>query len=219
MSKNNYLKQGSFDYFVKGLDFWRRDILDRLDKIEQKPNFTRTADPHKCFVCGEPADVGRGNAFGPQRGYCRKHIPEMEREYRGPKHEVIPPMQMDYSDTQIRSNFPLNAKVAKAIGRKLWQYADGTWYFHSRSDSTWESMIIPDYPNDLVAANEGWVEYLTKAEMLGIVIYGYCLEQRVYRAGIGDNPDEALANARSLKRCDSEAEARCFAIVAHSEGK
>lgn len=52
-----------------------KDMANEL--IECKPNLTGTTDPHKCFVCGKPADVGYGNALGPQRGYCRKHMSEM----------------------------------------------------------------------------------------------------------------------------------------------
>lgn len=54
------------------------------------PDLPGTADPHWCFVCGKPADMGLGNALGPQRGYCRKHMPQRATGTVGDRYFKLP---------------------------------------------------------------------------------------------------------------------------------
>ncbi len=168
MSESNYLKQGSFDYFVKGLDFWRRDILDRLDKIEQKPNLTETAGECTCHY-----DVD--NPIGTERS----RITDKNCPIHGQRAAAQAIVKGIIAEAE--ADLPLNARVAKAVGKKVVPtYVDNCGWRLQIGDNTW--CPIPDYSTDRDAAMGAGLKYMeiinknrpvsTLEFRMGIDIYG-----------------------------------------------
>lgn len=206
----------------------RREIQrSEAEKVKYSP----AIDPHKCFVCGEPADMGWGNPLGPTRGYCRKHKPNMGtagdvvvdppifRSVDMGKHtfSTVESIVCECGKIYVLSEktdkkkstpaLPLHVKVAKALGEACWTEQDGTWRSNlGKSIPHREYPLVPDYPNDFVAAMGALFEY---GEKTG---WHVSVGKRQY-----GRPIWIKIGNMNYEFAESPPQAICEAICAHSE--
>lgn len=114
---------------------------------------------------------------------------------------------------------PLHMRVAKANGQACWTDRDGKWRSHMGRfiPEGVEYPIVPDYPNDLVAAMKALEEYCDNDDLRFEIGHSRDLGWRINIAQYWSELKEQLG--KDLAEGSNLPQAICEAIVAHAEGK
>lgn len=183
------------------------DVEDRLDKIESKLNLTGTAGDVEipCDVCGV--------SFKPKHSKyaCDTCCPPPPESTKRERMRILP----------VAPDLPLNARVAKALGKEIvivndkWQIVEVKSFVGTGLESHAYDPI-PDYSNDRDAAMGVLEEYCQEKRNFTIAYYpDYSKPFRVSVWGeikCGEKTNLSEVNNNSLPQ------AICEVIVKHAEG-